>query len=364
MKDQDNTISKITLYRLNVPLIKPYKLSYNTFYSFEPLLVHVVDNYGNEGWGEQHISPGSSSETRDGGWTYARIISKLILNKSFCDAKEIIMSHSSISIVASSAIYTAIEMLGKQNVFANKNSLKLKLLTSFNAEEEGEIREELDKVIEQGFTTIKVKVGKDVKLDLKKISHIQNHINGRAKIRIDANRGYSEDEGCQFVKGLRPDYIELFEQPCNANDWEANAAVAKCSSVPIMLDEPICNISDIKKASKIEGVKLCKLKLKRFISVVKLIEAIKIAHNLGLEIVLGDGLGTEINCWMEARIANGLIDNAGEYNGFIKIKPEARILLNPLKFDNGYLIIPKNWNLEIDSDKLQKYSIVSETIYK
>ena len=114
MKDQGNTISKITLYRLNVPLIKPYKLSYNTFYSFEPLLVHVVDNHGNEGWGEQHISPGSSSETRDGGWTYARIISKLILNKSFCDAKEIIMTHSSISIVASSAIYTAIEMLGNK----------------------------------------------------------------------------------------------------------------------------------------------------------------------------------------------------------------------------------------------------------
>ena len=101
MKDQGNTISKITLYRLNVPLIKPYKLSYNTFYSFEPLLVHIVDNHGNEGWGEQHISPGSSSETRDGGWTYARIISKLILNKSFFDAKEIIISHSSISIVAS-----------------------------------------------------------------------------------------------------------------------------------------------------------------------------------------------------------------------------------------------------------------------
>ena len=112
------------------------------------------------------------------------------------------MTHSSISIVASSAIYTAIEMLGKQNILANKNPLKLKLLTSFNSEEEEEIKEELDKVIEQGFTTIKVKVGKDVKLDLKKISHIQNHINVRAKIRIDANRGYSEDEGCQFVKGF------------------------------------------------------------------------------------------------------------------------------------------------------------------
>ena len=110
---RDNIISKITIYRQDVPLIKPYKLSYNTFYSFEPLLIHIVDDQGNEGWGEQHISPGSSSETRDGGWTFARVISNLILNKTIHDAKEIILSHSSISIVASSAIYTAIEMLEK-----------------------------------------------------------------------------------------------------------------------------------------------------------------------------------------------------------------------------------------------------------
>ena len=113
---RDNIVSKVTIYRLDVPLIKPYKLSYNTFYSFEPLLVHIIDDQGNEGWGEQHISPGSSSETRDGGWTFARVISKLILNKKLYEAKEIILSHSSISIVASSAIYTAIEMLEKNDV--------------------------------------------------------------------------------------------------------------------------------------------------------------------------------------------------------------------------------------------------------
>ena len=81
MNYKDSIISKIKIYRLNVPLIKPYKLSYNTFHSFEPLLIHIVDDEGNEGWGEQHISPGSSSVTRDGGWIFARIISKLILNK-------------------------------------------------------------------------------------------------------------------------------------------------------------------------------------------------------------------------------------------------------------------------------------------
>ena len=222
----------------------------------------------------------------------------------------------------------------------------------------------MDKVTEQGFTTIKIKVGKDVNADIKKINNIQTYLNGRATLRIDANRGYTKKDGCKFVQGLNPDFIELFEQPCDANDWDANAAVAKLSHIPIMLDEPICSIKDIEKASKLKGVGLCKLKLKRFLSITKLTEAIKYAHKLGLKIVLGDGLGTEINCWMEARIAKNLIDNAGEYNGFLKIDPKARILSNPLKFTNGFLLISENWNLEIDRDKLEKYSINKEEIYK
>ena len=104
-------------------------------------------------------------------------------------------------------------------------------------------------------------------------------------------------------------------------------------------------MEDIEKASRIDGVGLCKLKLKRFVSISKLLEAIEYAHSLGLKIVIGDGLGSEINCLMEAKIANGLIENAGEYNGFLKIKPEARILSNSIKFQNGFFITSNNWKL-------------------
>ena len=58
MSNKDSTISKISMYRLDLLLIKPYKLLYNTFNSFEPLLIHIIDNEGNEEWGERHISPG------------------------------------------------------------------------------------------------------------------------------------------------------------------------------------------------------------------------------------------------------------------------------------------------------------------
>ena len=362
MENKEYHITHVNLFRVDQPLIKPYKLSYNTFNSFEPLLVQIIDNHGNEGWGEQHISPGSSSETREGGWTFVRVFASLILKKTYLEAKFTISKLARYSKVAATSMITAIEMLENNNSLYKNQTVKLKLLTAFSSEESFQIKDELDELIEKGFTTFKIKVGKDVNADLKKIELIQFYLNKRGTLRIDANRGYSKFDGSLFSKSINPESIELFEQPCHADDWEANKAVANVSNVPIMLDEPICSLEDIKRASLIDGVELCKLKLKRFLSVKELSDAIKYAHKLNLKIVIGDGLGSEINCWMEAKVAHELLNNAGEYNGFIKIKPEAKILKNHLKFEKGFLIIEKDWYPNIDNKKLEKYTIFKETI--
>ena len=83
-------------------------------------------------------------------------------------------------------------------------------------------------------------------------------------MRLDANRAYSEADACRFASSLEPSGIELFEQPCRAEDWDSNAKVASVSPVPVMLDEPICELADVKRASQIPNVRFCKLKLKRF----------------------------------------------------------------------------------------------------
>src|SRR3546814_1553100 len=63
-------IKSIVLRRLRLPLIRPYRLAYRTFEEFEPYMVEVEDEEGRKGFADAHISPGSSSETRDGGWQF------------------------------------------------------------------------------------------------------------------------------------------------------------------------------------------------------------------------------------------------------------------------------------------------------
>src|SRR5258705_10448316 len=65
-------LHEIILRTLRLPLVRPYRLSYRTFMEFEPIIVEVRSADGGIGWGEGHISPGSSSETGEGGWAFAR----------------------------------------------------------------------------------------------------------------------------------------------------------------------------------------------------------------------------------------------------------------------------------------------------
>lgn len=353
-----DALYEITLRRLRLPLIRPYRLSYRTFTEFQPIIVHVRSSSGREGWGEGHISPGSSGETREGGWRFCVEHSEMIIGKSARDAADILTAAMGASKVAATAMITAIEMMENDSALDVQHAIALPMVTPFHAVERCEIANEVEDLLDQGFRTFKVKVGNDVEADLARVAAIQSATAERATLRIDANRGYSERDGACFASGLDPAGIELFEQPCAAEDWEANARVAEISKVPLMLDEPICGPADIDRAGTIPGVGFCKLKLKRFGGLRRLREALLQVRERGMEPVLGDGLSSEINCWMEACAAIGVIRNAGEFNGFLK--PTARLFANPLVFSSGSIELPAGFRPEIDREVMEKHEIACE----
>ncbi len=352
-------VHEVILRRLRLPLTRPYRLSYRTFTEFEPIVVHVRSSSGRQGWGEGHISPGSSSETREGGWRFCHEHAEKIIGKDARSAARLLTESMAVSKVAATAMVTALEMMLEDSALHVQAPVAFPLVTPFHALDEGEMESETESLLDRGFGTFKIKVGNDADGDLARVKAIQKAVAGRAKLRIDANRGYSREDGCRFASSLDPDGIELFEQPCTAEDWEANAAVAAVSTVPLMLDEPICDISDIGRAGDIEGVGYCKLKLKRFGGLQKLREALTRVRQCGMQPVLGDGLSAEINCWMEACAAVGLVTNAGEFNGFLK--PSVRLFSNPLPFSSGRIELPVGFRPEIDRDVLERHTVAHET---
>jgi L-alanine-DL-glutamate epimerase-like enolase superfamily enzyme len=351
-------LQELTLRTVRLPLIRPYVLSYRTFTEFEPIIVEARDADGRIGWGEGHISPGSSRETRAGGWAFCREHAAAVIGHDTTVAKAMIAANMAASKVAATALLTAIEMLEDHPLLQVDREVRLPLLTPFNSSAPKEIAEEVERRLADGFRTFKVKVGKDADDDGRRVKAIQQAIGGRATIRLDANRAYSEAEAFRFAAALDPSGIELFEQPCDSEDWEANAKVAGVSPVPIMLDEPICTLADVARAGDIRNIGFCKLKLKRFGGLDLVREALDAVRAHGMAPVLGDGLGIELGCWMEGCVARVTIRNAGEFNGFLK--PNVRLFAEPLQFSAGELILPPGFRPRIDRGVLAAHETACE----
>ena len=352
------TIRRVTLRRLRMPLHVPYKLSYRTFEEFEPYLVEIVTTEGRHGFGDGHISPGSSDETREGGWAFSREMASWFAGRTLADAMAHLRSNAARSKVAATAFATAIEATGQSELLAVDEAVRLPLLSPLAGAEPDAIRRELDDVHARGFRTVKIKVGQDLEADLVRVATIQEAGDGRFTFRIDANRAYDEADGCRFASAIDPEGVELFEQPCAAEAWDANAAVARASVVPLMLDEPICSNADIERAATIEGVGLCKLKLKRFGGLAALEESLRLVRSLGMEPVLGDGLGSEVTAWMEACIARSTIRNAGEFNGFLK--SSVSLFDEPLRFEDGAITMPAGYRPSLDPDRVAAHTTACE----
>jgi L-Ala-D/L-Glu epimerase len=348
-------LSGIILRKLDLPLAKPYKVSYRSYTSFDPYVVETRDANGGVGWGEGLISPGSSDETRDGGWRFLCAHSQKIVGWSSHAAKATVLEGLHQSPIAGTALVTAIEMLERNDVLDVQAPARVPLLALVVEHDLTRMETEVESHIQQGFQALKVKVGFDCEQDLKRVAAIQRAARGRATITLDANRAFDRETAIRFASSLDPDGIDQLEQPCPAEDWEANAEVANASTVPLMLDESIMTLGDIERAARIPGVKFLKLKLRKFGSLSALAAAMRRIEELGLSTVLGDGTSTEIHCWMEACMARLGLKTPGQMNGFLKIRNN--LFSRPLYFERGEIHLSPGFWPEIDRDVLERHTV-------
>ncbi|MBX3664430.1 MAG: hypothetical protein KF834_01975 [Burkholderiales bacterium] len=346
-------IREIVVRQLRLPLVKPYKVSFRTYIEFEPVVVEMIAADGRVGWGEAYVPAGSTRETAESAWQFCCAQAARLAGRPAEDIRTRIDGEVEQSPFAACAMLSALAMVIRHPALAVGEETRIPLLVPVSATEQDAIAEEIEDRLEQGYRTFKVKVGWDVADDLRRVRWVQQALRGRAAITMDANRGYDLRQGLQFASALDPEGILLFEQPCEADEWDANARIAGVSKVPLMLDESIRGGRDIERAATLPGVRHVKLKLKRVGGVDRALEAMRLAKRLGLGVCLGDGVATEIMCWTEACVSRGFLSGAGDMNGFLK--PRTRLLANPLPFERGDIVLRPGYWPEVDYRLLREH---------
>lgn len=339
-------IEQFDIYRLRVPLRTPYRLSFGPVNAFDTVLIETRDREGRSGIGEATYLTGYTDETIADSWALVQRLGHEYAGLEAGDIALRLQPHFAQAPFTATAFNTALEMAAGHPLLSVEQKTRVPVLGLLNARDTAAIETESLQLFAQGFTTVKIKVGFNAADDAAMVKQIQKIVNGRARLRLDANQGYSREDACRFVRSLDPEGIELFEQPCAAGDWEAACAVARISPVPMMLDESIYSIDDIRRAAELNAARFIKVKLMKLGGLDRLAKAIDTIRDCGMEPVLGNGVACEIGCWMEACIARARINNAGEMNGFLK--PISPLLEQPLKFDNGAIVLEPRYRPVLD----------------
>ncbi len=351
-------IDDVTVFMAEIPLVTPYKVSRRVFHAFDPVVVHVRTKDGREGWGEAIATRGYSEEGPEELCDRCIAFAATLPGQDLNRAQASLDDRFSKWPAAASFFPSASDMALGHPLLQIEHETRVPLLEPVHEMEVDKIPGAIEGLLAQGFKTLKVKVGFDIDADLARVSAIQNALAGRGEIRPDANQGFAQTDGMRFASSLDPVGIQLFEQPCASDNWAANAAVAGVSNVPVMLDESIYGFDDIDRAAEVSGVGFVKLKLKKMGGLDLLRDGLDRIRSLGMRPVMGDGVATDICCWMEACVAQVTLDNAGEMNGFLKFKNQ--LLAEHLVFDNGDVVLPVGFQPRIDEGALARVAARKE----
>ena len=98
--------------------------------------------------------------------------------------------------------------------------------------------------IEQGFRTMKIKVGIDPDEDVARVRAVRAAIGSDVRLGVDANGGWSPRVAIQTIPRLYEYNVYFAEQPVAALDVTWLADVRRNIQIPVMADESVGNLHD------------------------------------------------------------------------------------------------------------------------
>ena len=123
-----------------------------------------------------------------------------------------------------------------------RRSLTVRSRYSMGAYEPPRAAERAKQLVADGFTTIKIKVGRDARADVERVRAVRAAVGPDIALTVDANCGWDVDVAIRAIREMADCRLALVEQPTADGDYEALARVRRGTNVPVMADDICFNL--------------------------------------------------------------------------------------------------------------------------
>ena len=363
-------IQNIETFLVDVPTIRPHKLSVATMHTQTLVLVRLTCGDGIVGWGEATTigglaygeeSPDSIKTNID---TY---FAPLLLGM---DARQVARAMAKVrkaiqgNRFAKCAIETALldaqarrlnvplsELLGGR--VRDELPVAWTLASGDTAKDIAEAEQMLELRRHRIF---KLKIGlRSVMDDVAHVLEIKRALGERASVRVDVNQAWSETDAVRGIAALEAGGVDLIEQPVKAGNRAALARLKQRFDVAIMADEALHGPDDALALARIDAADVYAVKITQSGGLLPALEVATVARLAGVGLYGGTMLEGGIGTAATAHVCSTFAELAWGTELFGPLLLTQELLREPLVYRDFMLQVPTGPGLgvEIDTDKLQ-----------
>ncbi|MEP2446230.1 MAG: o-succinylbenzoate synthase [Balneola sp.] len=202
------------------------------------------------------------------------------------------------------------------------------------------------KMIQNGFKTLKVKVGRDFENEFQLLKALRSE-HPSIKIRIDCNRSWSFDEAVSNLSKLEPLNIEYCEEPLITKEIDKLSLLKKETSIKLAADESIRNKKDAGVLSVQNGFDVFVLKPMMIGSFSEIYVTKQQANSHYIDLVFTTSLESKIGRIITAILALGW--GAKKYaHGLATGSLLSHDLNDETEINSGSYVIPQKPGIGID----------------
>lgn len=305
-------IAKITLHRLRIPLKKPFITSLGPNYEVDNVVVSIRTKEGLVGFGECSPFWTINGETAETCLCVGTHLAKALIGH---EAVDIEGAHAIMDrmIFANSSIKSAFD-IALHDIAAQAADLPLwkylggkhrsDLFTDYTVSlgDPDQMAADAEDIVRSGFPVIKVKLGGDGDLDIRRIRAIRSRV-ASIPLRIDANQGWDPDTAIRVLNALGDMGIQHCEEPIPRWQFMEMRRVKEASPIPIMADESCCDHHDAERLIDLGACQRFNIKLGKSGGLFKARKIILLAEQAGMEVQIGGFLESRLAFTASAHLA-------------------------------------------------------------
>ncbi|WP_431809299.1 mandelate racemase/muconate lactonizing enzyme family protein [Brevibacillus agri] len=266
-------IVSVELFATQLPLIRPFIVAYDEFRELPSIIVKLTTDTGLVGYGEGMPDPHVTGETFHSTYEMlAKDIAPLVIGKNPFHIENIHRLMAEAVCYAPSAKaaidIACYDLMGKAagqpvyNLLGGKahDFLTMPFVVSILPPEE--MARQAAQAVQDGYTCIKIKVGDDPAVDVKRISAVREAIGANIQLRVDANQGWRNvATTMRVLKQVEDCQLDWIEQPVLADDIIGLAEVRQKTFIPVMIDEGLHGDKEMREVIVRQAADLINIKL-------------------------------------------------------------------------------------------------------